>query len=233
MAKPLRLGVVYDFRNPPDSGIDHQRALRRDPRSGGVARRARPRPRVVHRAPLRRRRLPAVVDAGRRRDGGAHHARALLVRHLPAAVQPPGAARRGSRGARQPERRARGDRRGHGLRAARVPRLRHPAAAAACRGPTKGSRCCSAPSPARRSASTASATTSTRDDPPGYVQPGGPPLWIAAMSEAGALRAARFDAQPAAAGRARRSRSTPGGEARGGGPRSGQRIASASSAPAS
>ena len=29
---------------------------------------------------------------------------------------------------------------------------------------------------------------------PGYVQPGGPPLWVAAMSEAGALRAARFGA---------------------------------------
>lgn len=28
---------------------------------------------------------------------------------------------------------------------------------------------------------------------PGYVQPGGPPLWVAAMSEAGALRAARHD----------------------------------------
>jgi alkanesulfonate monooxygenase SsuD/methylene tetrahydromethanopterin reductase-like flavin-dependent oxidoreductase (luciferase family) len=28
---------------------------------------------------------------------------------------------------------------------------------------------------------------------PGYVQDGGPPLWIAAMSEAGAQRAARFD----------------------------------------
>lgn len=28
---------------------------------------------------------------------------------------------------------------------------------------------------------------------PGYVQPGGPPLWVAAMSEAGAQRAARFD----------------------------------------
>jgi alkanesulfonate monooxygenase SsuD/methylene tetrahydromethanopterin reductase-like flavin-dependent oxidoreductase (luciferase family) len=27
---------------------------------------------------------------------------------------------------------------------------------------------------------------------PGYVQPGGPPLWVAAMSEAGALRAARL-----------------------------------------
>jgi alkanesulfonate monooxygenase SsuD/methylene tetrahydromethanopterin reductase-like flavin-dependent oxidoreductase (luciferase family) len=27
---------------------------------------------------------------------------------------------------------------------------------------------------------------------PGYVQSGGPPLWIASMSEAGALRAARF-----------------------------------------
>jgi alkanesulfonate monooxygenase SsuD/methylene tetrahydromethanopterin reductase-like flavin-dependent oxidoreductase (luciferase family) len=27
---------------------------------------------------------------------------------------------------------------------------------------------------------------------PGYVQPGGPPLWVAAMSEAGARRAARF-----------------------------------------
>ncbi|WP_416898717.1 MAG: LLM class flavin-dependent oxidoreductase [Minwuia sp.] len=29
---------------------------------------------------------------------------------------------------------------------------------------------------------------------PGYVQPGGPPIWIAAMSEAGARRAARFGA---------------------------------------
>src|SRR5919204_452389 len=29
---------------------------------------------------------------------------------------------------------------------------------------------------------------------PGYVQPGGPPLWIAAMSASGAARAARFDA---------------------------------------
>lgn len=28
---------------------------------------------------------------------------------------------------------------------------------------------------------------------PGYVQPGGPPLWLAAMSQAGAQRAARFD----------------------------------------
>jgi alkanesulfonate monooxygenase SsuD/methylene tetrahydromethanopterin reductase-like flavin-dependent oxidoreductase (luciferase family) len=29
---------------------------------------------------------------------------------------------------------------------------------------------------------------------PGYVQPGGPPLWIAAMSEGGAARAARYEA---------------------------------------
>jgi alkanesulfonate monooxygenase SsuD/methylene tetrahydromethanopterin reductase-like flavin-dependent oxidoreductase (luciferase family) len=29
---------------------------------------------------------------------------------------------------------------------------------------------------------------------PGYVQPGGPPLWVAAMAEAGAARAARFGA---------------------------------------
>ena len=29
---------------------------------------------------------------------------------------------------------------------------------------------------------------------PGYVQPGGPPLWVAALAEPGALRAARFDA---------------------------------------
>ena len=28
---------------------------------------------------------------------------------------------------------------------------------------------------------------------PGYVQPGGPPLWVAAMAETGAQRAARFD----------------------------------------
>ena len=28
---------------------------------------------------------------------------------------------------------------------------------------------------------------------PGYVQPGGPPLWVAALAEAGALRAARFN----------------------------------------
>ena len=24
MAKPLRLGVAYDFRNPPESGLSHQ-----------------------------------------------------------------------------------------------------------------------------------------------------------------------------------------------------------------
>jgi len=35
---------------------------------------------------------------------------------------------------------------------------------------------------------------------PGYVQPGGPPLWVAAMSEAGAHREARSGLQPAAAG---------------------------------
>ncbi len=29
---------------------------------------------------------------------------------------------------------------------------------------------------------------------PGYVQPGGPPLWVAALAEPGAMRAARFDA---------------------------------------
>ena len=50
---------------------------------------------------------------------------------------------------------------GHGLRAARVPRLRHPAVRSGCRGPRKGSRCCAAASPASASAFTASATTST------------------------------------------------------------------------
>ncbi len=40
---------------------------------------------------------------------------------------------------------------------------------------------------------------------PGYVQAGGPPLWIAAMSEAGAARAARFDANFLPQGLKRRS----------------------------
>src|SRR6201996_2546200 len=31
---------------------------------------------------------------------------------------------------------------------------------------------------------------------PGYVQPGGPPIWIASMAEAGALRAAKFGTNP-------------------------------------
>ncbi len=40
---------------------------------------------------------------------------------------------------------------------------------------------------------------------PGYVQPGGPPLWVAAMSEAGAARAARFDTNFLPQGLKRRS----------------------------
>lgn len=40
---------------------------------------------------------------------------------------------------------------------------------------------------------------------PGYVQEGGPPLWIAAMSEAGAARVARFDAHFLPQGLRRRS----------------------------
>jgi alkanesulfonate monooxygenase SsuD/methylene tetrahydromethanopterin reductase-like flavin-dependent oxidoreductase (luciferase family) len=40
---------------------------------------------------------------------------------------------------------------------------------------------------------------------PGYVQEGGPPLWIAAMSEAGAARAARFDTNFLPQGLKRRS----------------------------
>src|SRR5437868_13177244 len=39
---------------------------------------------------------------------------------------------------------------------------------------------------------------------PRYVQPGGPPLWIAAMSASGAARAARFDAHLLPQGSARR-----------------------------
>ena len=67
---------------------------------------------------------------------------------------------------------------------------------------------------------------------PGYVQPGGPPLWVAAMSEAGALRAARFGANLLPQGpRAAVARSV-GSEAEGGRPRSVRRIASASSSPA-
>ncbi len=67
---------------------------------------------------------------------------------------------------------------------------------------------------------------------PGYVQPGGPPLWVAAMSEAGALRAARAGANLLPQGPratsldAWRRRCAP----RAATPR---RIASASSAPAS
>jgi alkanesulfonate monooxygenase SsuD/methylene tetrahydromethanopterin reductase-like flavin-dependent oxidoreductase (luciferase family) len=37
---------------------------------------------------------------------------------------------------------------------------------------------------------------------PGYVQPGGPPLWVAALAEAGAARAARFGANLLPQGRA-------------------------------
>jgi len=40
---------------------------------------------------------------------------------------------------------------------------------------------------------------------PGYVQPGGPPLWVAAMSEAGARRAARFNTHFLPQGLRRRS----------------------------
>ena len=40
---------------------------------------------------------------------------------------------------------------------------------------------------------------------PGYVQPGGPPLWVAAMSEAGAARAARFNTHFLPQGLRRRS----------------------------
>lgn len=40
---------------------------------------------------------------------------------------------------------------------------------------------------------------------PGYVQPGGPPLWIAAMSEAGARRAAHYDTHFLPQGLKRRS----------------------------
>jgi alkanesulfonate monooxygenase SsuD/methylene tetrahydromethanopterin reductase-like flavin-dependent oxidoreductase (luciferase family) len=40
---------------------------------------------------------------------------------------------------------------------------------------------------------------------PGYVQDGGPPLWVAAMSEAGARRAARFDTNFLPQGLRRRS----------------------------
>lgn len=40
---------------------------------------------------------------------------------------------------------------------------------------------------------------------PGYVQPGGPPLWVAAMSEAGAARAARYGTHLLPQGLRRRS----------------------------
>ena len=55
---------------------------------------------------------------------------------------------------------------------------------------------------------------------PGYVQPGGPPLWIAAMAEAGALRAARFGTNLLPQGRAGALARSVAGEARGGGARS-------------
>ncbi len=140
MAHPLRLGVVYDFRNPPDSGIATPALYAADRRPGGMARRPRPRPGVVHRAPLRRRRVPAVVGSRGGRDGVADAPRAVLVGHLPPAVQPSRPARRGPGRPRQPERRPRRDRCGHGLRAPRVSRLRHPAAPAAVadRGGTRG-----------------------------------------------------------------------------------------------
>ena len=65
---------------------------------------------------------------------------------------------------------------------------------------------------------------------PGYVQRGGPPLWVAAMSEAGALRAARVGANLLPQG-PRRQSLDPWLAKLGGRPRSGQ-PSSASSSPA-
>ena len=132
MAEPprLRLGVAYDFRNPAGSPLANAGALRADPRAGRARRPARLRPGLADRAPLRGRRLPARVRAGRGRDRRAHVARADLDRHRAPAVPPPAAPRRGRGRARQPVGRADGARRRHGLRGARVRGLRHPQARA-------------------------------------------------------------------------------------------------------
>ena len=119
----LRLSQSAGFRHRQPAAVCG------DPRPGRVARRARPRSGVVHRAPLRRRRLPAVVGADRRRDGGPHQAHPLQHRHLPVAVQSSHPPRRGPGGARQPVERTRRDR-----RAAWVMR-RTSSAASACRCP--------------------------------------------------------------------------------------------------
>ena len=87
MAKPLRLGVAYDFRNPPESGLSHQALY------AAI---------MDQVAWLDGLGLDLVwftehhfVDDGylpswtrRSGDGGADQARALLLRRLPAALQP-------------------------------------------------------------------------------------------------------------------------------------------------
>ena len=77
------------------------------------------------------------------------------------------------------------------------------------------------PSPARPSASPGSATSSrhVKITPRAAVQPGGPPLWIASMAEAGAMRAAKFGTNLLPQGEARTlARSLARAKLRGGGP---------------
>ena len=68
---------------------------------------------------------------------------------------------------------------------------------------------------------------------PGYVQPGGPPFWVAALAEPGALRAARFDTNLLPQGPRARSLDPWREALTRRGPRSRRSTASASSGPAS
>ena len=180
MAKPLRLGVAYDFRNPPEFGLSHQALyaaiMEQVAWLDGLG-------------------LDLVwftehhfVDDGylpswipSRRRWRRDQACALLVRCLPAALQPSAAARRGSCGARQYQRRARGDRRRHGLRAARVPGFR-PAGVASRLADRRGARRAD-PRLHRRVFSYGQALPLRgREDHAGIRAAGWPPLWVAAMS---------------------------------------------------
>ena len=104
MAKPLRLGVAYDFRNPPESGLSHQSLyaaiMDQVAWSTGWGSISSGSPSISSSTTATcRRGFPS-----RRRWRRAPSA-ALLLRRLPAALQPSAPARRGPRGARQYQRR--------------------------------------------------------------------------------------------------------------------------------
>lgn len=132
----MEFGVLYDMRNPAELGHLERRAVPADARAHRADGGARVRHGVAHRAPLHRRRLPAVgADHGGRRrrpdltgddrDGGAL---------APAARPDPGG--RGRRRGRHPVRRSPAPRTGARLQARGVRGVRRGSsrAAVAARG---------------------------------------------------------------------------------------------------